>query len=354
MPMPTDNPVRILFAEDLPTDMEIASRELRRAGMNFVYLRVETSAEFSAALIEFDPDLVISDYAMPQFDGIEALKLAREHAPTLPFIILTGSLTEEIAVDCMKAGASDYIIKDRIARLPFAVREALEKKEALLARETAELALRDSLEEKELLLRELFHRTRNNMQVIQAMLELEAGYLDNPLIWSFVRNAQNRIRAMALVHDKLCQSQDLSKIPMHEYVVDLAQLLQHTFQKPTGVVTLNFRVDPIFALLDIAMPCGLILNELVSNAFEHAFPGDQSGEITITLRRTAPGELLLEVADNSVGLPPGFDWQHTDSIGLTTATTIAGHQLQGSLKLESGLGLTCRLRFRDDLYKNRV
>lgn len=352
--MPTVHLIRILFAEDSPTDMEIAYRELSRAGLNFIHLRVDTPVEFEAALVEFKPDLVISDYSMPQFNGMEALKLARAHTPTLPFIILTGSLTEEIAVDCMKAGASDYIIKDRIARLPFAVREALEKKEALLAREAAELALRDSLLEKELLLRELFHRTRNNMQVIQAMLEIEADYLDNPLIWNFVRNAQNRIRAMSLVHDKLYQSQDLSKIPLHEYVIDLARLLQNTFRKPTGSVTLNFQVEPILALLDIALPCGLILNELVSNAFEHGFPGDRSGEITIALRRAGPGELLLEVVDNGVGLPPGFDWQHTDSIGLTTATTIARHQLQGALTLEPGNGLTCRLTFRDDLYKNRV
>ncbi|MBI5602554.1 MAG: HD domain-containing protein [Deltaproteobacteria bacterium] len=133
--------IRILFVEDLPADAELAEWELRNEGLHFTSIRVETKEEFLKALEEFRPDLIISDYSMPEFDGLTALKLSLKHGPDIPFIILTGSTNEETAVDCMKVGATDYVIKERIRRLPFAVLEALEQKKARLAKEEAERAL---------------------------------------------------------------------------------------------------------------------------------------------------------------------------------------------------------------------
>ena len=139
-------PLHILFVEDLPADGELAERELRRSGISFLALRVETKEEFFKALYEFKPDLVISDYALPEFDGMEALKLSLSHDPVLPFIVLTGSMNESTAVACMRAGATDYVLKDHIARLPFAVRDALEQGKARLRKEAAERELRQSEE----------------------------------------------------------------------------------------------------------------------------------------------------------------------------------------------------------------
>jgi two-component system, cell cycle sensor histidine kinase and response regulator CckA len=139
--MAEDNPIRILFVEDLPSDMELAEHELRHESIQFTSLRVETRERFLKALEEFRPDLIISDYALPEFDGMQALKLCRERHPFLPFIILTGSMNEETAVSCLKAGATDYVIKERIKRLSFAVKEALEQHKIYLEKKLAEQAL---------------------------------------------------------------------------------------------------------------------------------------------------------------------------------------------------------------------
>ncbi len=144
--MTDDQPIRLLFVEDVLYDVELAERALRKEGLAFTTARVETRDDFLTALTDFQPDLIVSDYSMPEFDGMEALRLSLAHDPTLPFIVLTGSLNEETAVACIKAGATDYILKDRIARLPFAVREALAQKQARQAREAAERALRESEE----------------------------------------------------------------------------------------------------------------------------------------------------------------------------------------------------------------
>jgi len=118
--------LRILFVEDVPSDFELAERELKNAKIQFTSLRVETRDAFLNALKEFKPDLIISDYALPEFDGMQALNLAQEFSPLVPFIVMTGSMNEVTAVACMKAGATDYVIKEHRKRLPFSVKEALE------------------------------------------------------------------------------------------------------------------------------------------------------------------------------------------------------------------------------------
>jgi PAS domain S-box-containing protein len=138
--------IRILFVEDVATDMELAIRELRNENVKFTSLRVESRKEFLEQLEEFRPDIVISDYSMPAFNGLEALELTLQYAPGVPVILFTGSINEETAVSCMKAGATDYVLKDKLKRLPFAVREALAQKEVVREKEKAEKALKDSEE----------------------------------------------------------------------------------------------------------------------------------------------------------------------------------------------------------------
>ena len=142
--MEKNNPIRILFVEDVPSDAEIAARELQKGGIRFTSARVDTKEAFLKALEELRPDVIISDYTMPQFDGMHALKLTKKYDGTIPFIVLTGSMNEEIAVECMKVGARDYVIKESITRLPFAVKEALEWKKVREEKEEAVKALRES------------------------------------------------------------------------------------------------------------------------------------------------------------------------------------------------------------------
>jgi PAS domain S-box-containing protein len=131
-------PLRILHVEDVPADAELAMRELRKAAFDFEARRVETREAFLAALADFRPDLILSDYRLPEFDGMQALLLAREHAPDVPVVITTGSVNEETAVACMKAGAADYVLKEHLGRLGTAVRSALERRRLRVERELAE------------------------------------------------------------------------------------------------------------------------------------------------------------------------------------------------------------------------
>jgi two-component system, cell cycle sensor histidine kinase and response regulator CckA len=139
-------PIRILILEDVPADAALVERELRRSGLKFVARCVETEPEFLAALDELRPDLVLSDYTLPSFNGMAALRLARERVPTVPFIIVTGSINEETAAECIKAGAADYVLKDHLTRLPAAVRGALERCRLDAEKRRAEEALRESEE----------------------------------------------------------------------------------------------------------------------------------------------------------------------------------------------------------------
>lgn len=138
--------LRILIVEDVLSDAELAEREIRKGGLEFTSLRVDTKDTFLRALAEFQPDVIVSDYSMPGFDGMQALKLSLQHDASIPFIILTGSQNEQTAVACMKAGASDYVIKEFRTRLPFAVKEALAQKKMRSEKRVAERALRESEE----------------------------------------------------------------------------------------------------------------------------------------------------------------------------------------------------------------
>ena len=139
-------PLRILFVEDLPSDAELAEREVRNSGLEFTPRRVDTRDAFLSALAEFQPDVIVSDYMMPEFNGMQALKLLLERDTTIPFIVLTGSMNEETAVECMKAGATNYVIKEHVAGLPFAIKDALERKKVREAMDETERALRESEE----------------------------------------------------------------------------------------------------------------------------------------------------------------------------------------------------------------
>jgi CheY-like chemotaxis protein len=137
-------PVRILIVEDYPPDAELAAHEIRREGLAIETRVVETPEGFLEALGQFRPDLILSDYRLPHFDGMAALRLAQEHAPDTPLLISTGSMNEEIAVECMKAGAWDYILKENLTRLGLAVRGALEKKAVFAQKQRAERSLAES------------------------------------------------------------------------------------------------------------------------------------------------------------------------------------------------------------------
>jgi PAS domain S-box-containing protein len=221
-------------------------------------------------------------------------------------------------------------------------------------RKRAEAQLKQALAERTALLQELYHRTKNNMQVICALLDFQAARLEDQAAREALTETQNRIQSMALVHKKLYQSQDLSRINLGGYIRDLASLLIQSYQLPSNKVTMAYNMEDVFVLIDTAVPCGLILNELISNALKYAFPGNRQGEIAIQLRRAEDEAIALQVADNGVGVPEDFDFRRDGALGLRNVFALGERQLQGQVHFERRDGVSCRLQFKDNLYTERV
>ncbi|MBD3345150.1 MAG: PAS domain S-box protein [Chitinivibrionales bacterium] len=221
-------------------------------------------------------------------------------------------------------------------------------------RKHAEERLKTSLQEKDTLLHELYHRTKNNMQVISAFLELQAISSGNEEVERIIRESQFRMQTMALAHDKLYRSQDLSRIDMERYCIDLARMLMSIYDIPPHKIDIRFDIQNIKLLIDLAIPCGLIINELLSNSFKYAFPQGRKGRITIGLHRINAHQLVLSITDNGIGLPPDFDVMKSETLGVQIVHQIVEHQLHGSINVASDRGLKWRITFRDDLYSERV
>lgn len=214
--------------------------------------------------------------------------------------------------------------------------------------------IKHALEEKETLLRELYHRTKNNMLVLSSMLVLNARHSKSDETRSVLTDLQGKVQGMALVHQKLYRSQNLSHVDLGEYIPELIDLLLVTYQGAQQTISAQVRAAHIFVVLDIAIPCGLVVNELLSNALKHGFPNRPTGEITIDLAEAENGEIELTFSDNGLGLPQDFDFRHTPTLGIRTILAIVETQLQGTVNFESKAGLLCRIRFATSHYEVRI
>jgi len=207
-----------------------------------------------------------------------------------------------------------------------------------------EAQIKASIEEKEALLKEIHHRVKNNLQVISSLLNLQSGYIEDPQAAEVFRDSQNRIRSMALVHEKLYQSQDLTRVDLAEYIRNLVTYLFRAYSASATGVTLDIQADDVFLTIDTAMPCGLILNELISNTLKHAFPDGQAGEIRVELHANCDHQVTLSVADTGIGLPKDLDLNTTTSLGLQLVHTLVD-QLNGHIELNSSRGTEFNIAF---------
>jgi PAS domain S-box-containing protein len=226
--------------------------------------------------------------------------------------------------------------RGRVVCRVFVLRDITERKQA-------EKALEASLREKEALLQEVHHRVKNNLQVISSLLNLQADYVNDPQALQAFQDSQNRIRSMALIHERLYQSRNLAQIDFAEYIRSLSASLFRSYGVEERGIVLDIQASEVLLKIDAAVPCGLILNELISNALNHAFPQERKGRVCVDLR-AQQGQVVLTVADDGVGLPPEVDVFNPDSLGLQLVNALVD-QVDGTLALERGNGTTFRLTF---------
>jgi PAS domain S-box-containing protein len=226
--------------------------------------------------------------------------------------------------------------------------------EDITKRKRDEESIKKSLSEKETLLKELYHRTKNNMQIICSLLQLQSGSLENPEMIRILSETGQRIKTMALVHQKLYQSNDLSLINLREYTEDLVSLLTKFFSVKAGYINVSIIAEDIFILIDYGITIGLIINEIVSNVFKYAFPGDSRGKLLINIFRNETGNITMIFKDNGVGLPDNYNIHNANTLGMQLITSLSVDQLGGKLDIDRNGGLKYTISFSDDLYEKRV
>jgi len=339
-------PLKVLIVEDLPDDAALVEMELQRAGFESVCTRVDTAEALEQALKSQEWDIIISDYNLPGFDGLEALEILKKTGLDIPFIIVSGTVGEEIAVEAVLAGAQDYVMKDNLTRVPVAVRREIQNQMIRQEKRQAEQQIRDSLEEKEVLLKEIHHRVKNNLAVISALLTLQSDYVKDEESKKLFLESVGRIKSMALIHEKLYQSEMFARVEMEDYIRQLVKNIQETYEQESGRIAMH--LDCENAVLDItkAIPCGLIVNELLTNAYKHAFRGRDSGNIHLKLRKDdETGECELQVLDDGAGLPKEVIEGKSSTLGFNIIRGLA-RQLEAELHMTGHDGTHVLLKFK--------
>lgn len=565
--------IRVLILEDVPLDAELISRELKREGFDFTTHIVEQKEDYIKEVEEWQPHIILADHSLPQFDGVSALNIAQEKSPHTPFIFVSGKIGEEFAVEMLKRGATDYVLKHNLSKLGYAVHRALTESKEHLEKKVAEEALQESekkyralfektknpilvlgeegnftdfnqaaldfletessellnqkihdyippgaetidikdwytgrivelplkistkikileltitpvkiagkniifgsgrdlteqkrmenalkdseekyrlmvenqtdmvvkfdhegkilfaspsycevlgrteekiigsnflplvhqedqekthraldklhnppyvvflehrlltmhgwrwiswadkaimddegtleafvgvgrditerklaedrimksLKEKELLLREVHHRVKNNLQIISTLLSLQSSQSDDQNVINLYRESQNRIMSIALIHENLYQSEDLTNINFKNYVKSLIEDLFHSFGVDSKNIKINIEIKDVIMSIETAIPCGLIINELISNTLKHAFPRGE-GKIDLELSEKDKGKYLLKIKDDGKPFPDEFEIENTDTLGMKLISKLV-NQLDGELKM---------------------
>jgi two-component sensor histidine kinase len=240
-----------------------------------------------------------------------------------------GSLVPvSLSISPVKDGQGRIIGASKIAR---DISQSVRQREALEA----------SLKEKEVLLREIHHRVKNNLQVVSSLLSLQSGYVEDPRLRDMLQDSQNRIKSMSLVHEKLYQAGDLAQVNLADY---LASLIEHfRLLYANKAIRYDVATDPVMLSIDVAIPCALTAQELVTNALKHAFPGDRPGLIRVRLRR-ADGDGVLSIMDDGIGLPAGIDAQRAGSLGLALVRDLV-QQVRGTAAMDRSGGTAWTITF---------
>ncbi len=255
------------------------------------------------------------------------------------------SAFEDSMEDVLKAIASQAAIALENSRLYSEVQRELEE------RSKAEQRIKKSLKEKEILLQEVHHRVKNNLQIMSSLMKLQSKYIQDPKILEIFKESENRIKSMAIVHSKLYNTQDYERVDFGDYVKSLTENFRTTYGTRLQNIKIIIDISKIELNIDTAIPCGLIINELVSNAIKYAFPENSFGEIYISMNHVNETYTLI-VRDNGVGMKTGINIKKPDSLGLQLVKLLTG-QLTGSVEITNSNGTEFKIIFNEAVYMTR-
>lgn len=221
-------------------------------------------------------------------------------------------------------------------------------------KKTADEEIEHSLREKEILLKEVHHRVKNNLQLVSSILNLQSSYVKDENTLAILKDSQNRIKSMSFIHESLYRTKDFSNINFAEYAAEISKNLLHSYSGAQGDIKLNLDIQNVFLNLDVAIPCGLIINEILSNSFKYAFTKEIKNKQIDLKIETKGNELIVLIGDNGVGLPSHIDFKETDSLGLQIVVTLID-QLAGKIELEKfKKGTNYIIRFKYNQTKNAL
>lgn len=326
---------------------EEEKEELRRLGAGlFVPLLVKDDL---VGLFAFGPKL--SEEAYSQDEKITLTTLANQTAMAIENARLHKEVQQELAERVRAEEALRTAHDELELRVQQRTAELAKANEALQAeiteRKRVEEQIQASLEEKEVLLKEIHHRVKNNLQVVCSLLYLQSRSIKDKETLEMFQDGQNRVHSMSLVHERLYQSQDLARVDFAEYVRDLTSHLFRSYGGDSNCIKAEINVDGVLLGVDTAIPCGLILNELVSNSLKHAFLDGRGGEIHIEFRSDDDSQFRLVVSDNGVGLPEDLDFRDAESLGLQLVNTLVD-QLEGTIELDGSGGTAFKITFTEE------
>ena len=393
-----DNPIHMCLVEEMLSDEEAISMvfpldlktyhyengfpELRVTEKMFVQreFNLVCAPTFSEGLEHLRTDsfdVILLDLTLPDKLGLDLLNEEYEELIKAPIIIYTATSDILLASQALHLGVQDYIIKGEItsAGLVRSIIYAIERyhiqthlekinltMEELVKMRTLELEnvnqqllqkikeqeqskeqIQNSLKEKEFLLKEVHHRVKNNMAMICSFLSLESNYQKSPACLKPLRESQNRVRAMAIIHEKLYISSVFSNVDFGQFAHSLIESLFSSYDVDPNQIHVKIEASSISLNINNAIPLGLILNELVSNAFQYAFPDDRQGNILIKFTE-GDGKFLLQVSDDGVGLPQGFNIDEAKTLGMQVITVLR-KQLNDDITLDLSHGTAVTITF---------
>jgi two-component sensor histidine kinase/CheY-like chemotaxis protein len=299
----TNGVARVLYIDDDPALVRLVQRALGRRG--YAVESVSSSEAGLDRLTRGGVDVIALDHFLPTGTGLDFLRSLQAAGTAIPVVYVTGVDDTAVAVAALKAGATDYVLKtvgnEFFELLGTAVDQAIEKAKLQEQRDRAEREVREARDRAEVLLHEVNHRVANSLALVASLVAMQAKSVGDPAVRTVLGEIQGRISAIAGVHRRLYTSQDVRSVEISEYLASLLHDLEATLKEAGHAATVRLAADPVEVPTDKAVSIGVMVTELVTNAFKYAYPNDQTGEIRVGLRRIEPDKLRLTVQDDGVG-----------------------------------------------------